>query len=129
MTIEETLKNEIEQLKKDEVSSLQLGFEYLGQVKSVKGYGVFVTYKYTEGFLHVSNIFEAYDKSMNNVQKNAIAKRMKDVFFNEGKILVTVCDIRNGQYSLDWDKSTEPNKAKWEQLMCGAIIHRVTDGV
>lgn len=129
MTIEETLKNEIEQLKKDEVSSLQLGFEYLGQVKSVKGYGVFVTYNYTEGFLHVSNIFEAYDKSMNNVQKNAIAKRMKDVFFNEGKILVTVCDIRNGQYSLDWDKSTEPNKAKWEQLMCGAIIHRVTDGV
>ena len=129
VSLEEALKSELEQLKIEELRNIKEGFQYMGEVISVKGYGVFVTYKYTEGFLHVSNIFEAYDKSMNNVQKNAIAKRMKDVFFNEGKILVTVCDIRNGQYSLDWDKSTEPNKAKWEQLMCGAIIHRVTDGV
>lgn len=116
LSIEETLKSEIEQLKIDEVRGLQVGFQYMGQVVSVKGYGVFVTYKRTEGFLHVSNIFEAYDKSMSNEQKNAIAKRMKEVFLNEEKILVTVCDIRDGQYSLDWDRNAEPNRAKWELL-------------
>jgi predicted RNA-binding protein with RPS1 domain len=119
LSIKATLINEHEQLKKDEVNSLQVGFQYMGQVISVEGYGLFVTYKHTEGLLHVCNIFDAYDKSMSNVQKNAIAKRMKDVFLNEEKILVTVCDIRDGQYSLDWDKNSEPNRAKWEQLMCG----------
>ena len=123
VSLEEALKSELEQLKKDEVGNLTEGFKYMGKVISVKGYGLFVSYKYTEGLLHISKIIEGYDKTMNNVRKNEIAKRMENVFLKEDKILVTVSEISDGRFSVDWDKSVEPNKRICQQLMeCGIEV-------
>ena len=116
VSLEEALKSELEQLKIEELRNIKEGFQYMGEVISVKGYGLFVSYKYTEGLLHISKIIEGYDNTMNKVQKNEIAKRMEDIFLKEEKILVTVSEISDGRFSVDWDKSVEPNKGICQQL-------------
>ncbi|MGV8962778.1 MAG: hypothetical protein ACOH2V_05295 [Candidatus Saccharimonadaceae bacterium] len=123
LSLVEDLKSELEQLKIDEIRNFKLGFQYLGDVKSVRGYGLFVNYKYTEGFLHISRIIEEYDFKMSNVRKNQIERLMKQVFLKDGKLLVSVHEVADRQYSLDWDKTVEPNKTLCEQLRkCGLNV-------
>lgn len=116
LSLREDLKMQFKQLQLEEVNNIEEGFEYEGEVVNVRGYGLFVNYKYSQGFLHISKIIEKYDNLMSNLQKNEITKQMKEIYANNEKLLVRVIDVSEERYSLDWDKDVEPNKTMCQKM-------------
>lgn len=106
----EILKGEFPILSEEEIKELFPGFSYLGKVKSVKGYGVFISYKFTDGFLHISKIINEYDSNLSKSDRIEFEKLLSEVFNKGREVFVHIDSINNIQYSLNWDKNIEPNK-------------------
>jgi len=110
LTRKSLLKEDLKKIKLNEIASLEPGFTYTGKVKSVKGFGVFVNYKYSEGLLHISNILNAQLDGLTKKEKNSIQMILSKVFVKGREVLVKVDRINNTQFSVTWDKNIEPNK-------------------
>ena len=112
----ETLEKELAKLQCEEMKTIEPGFQFLGEVTGVKRFGLFIKNKFTDGLLYVSKIVEGYDEEMSNETKNEIGEWLEVLFPIGEKLLVSIEDMSEGQITLDWDKSVEPNKTKIEQL-------------
>lgn len=105
-----SLKIDLENLRLSKIAGIKIGFTYIGKVVSVKGYGVFVKYKYSDGLLHISNILTTPIQILNKKEKNRIEIILNKVFLKGREVLVTVERLNDTQYSVTWNKKVEPNK-------------------
>lgn len=110
------LKSDYKKLSMLELVELSANFTFLGRVKSVEGYGVFVSYKYSEGLLHITNILSGYSNSISKGDKQEIQKILSLVFVKGRELLVSINSIEHEKYSLNWNKDLEPNKEICEEI-------------
>ena len=68
------LANRIAKLKSKELTQIYPGNNFIGKVKRVTGYGIFVSNEYTDGLLHDSSISNMYSNSLSYYEKNIIEK-------------------------------------------------------
>lgn len=116
LSLKHILRSDLERLRDLEYKELKIGFQYLGKVKAIQGYGVFISYEFTEGLLHIANIIEDYDPDMSKVEKIDTDRLIKQVVLKGMEVLVWIEQISENQYSLNWDKNMEPNKEICMQL-------------
>jgi len=103
------LKDELKKLVKEEIETLNVGFTFIGKVKSVVNYGVFITNKYSEGLLHIKRIIPDYDINISKEEKNKLGVILEDKFMLSRAVAVTVEANENGKYSLIWNSEIKPN--------------------
>lgn len=101
------IKSELSALRKNEIESMSPGFRFKGRVKKVQGFGVFISYRFSEGLLHVSNITDSYNNELDQQQKDAIQKKLEEVFTKGREVEVFVEDITDNRIRLNWNKETE----------------------
>lgn len=94
------LDNRIAKLKSKELTQIYPGNNFIGKVKRVTGYGIFLTNVYTDGLLHASSISNMYSNSLSYYEKNIIEKILKSIFEVGMEVSVTVLTIENKKYSL-----------------------------
>lgn len=104
------LKEDLIKLRLNEVADLRKGFTFIGKVKRVQGFGVFVNYKHSEGLLHISNILSSAAQYLTKRDKNSVQAIMSKVFLEGREVMVTVDNINDTQFSVVWNKAVEPNK-------------------
>lgn len=110
LTRKSILKEDRQKIKVSEIADFEKGFTYIGKVKSVEGFGVFVCYKYSEGLLHISNILNTSIVGLTKKEKSRIQMILSKVFTKGREVIVSVDRINDTQFSVIWDKNVEPNK-------------------
>jgi hypothetical protein len=123
------LKEELKKLRKEETGNLKTGFSFTGKVKSVAGFGIFITSKYSEGLLHVSKIVPYYTNDILKEEKEKLELILKSAFPSGMEINVTVEEIINDRYSLMWNKEDELNFATISKIEEGLKSHRLLPAV
>jgi predicted RNA-binding protein with RPS1 domain len=106
------LRAELKIRQDAELASLYLGCVFEGTVKEVVNYGLFVTYKYSEGLLHIRNLLSDFEKPNDRVSIKFYGKALDRVFKKGMKLEVEVDEITDSRFSLRWNKESPLNRAK-----------------
>jgi ribosomal protein S1 len=104
------LKNEIQELINLEIEKLRIGEVFSGKIYSTVGYGVFITYKYSTGLLHVKNFLSNYDSSITKATKKQIERAIEKSFKKGSNIIVSVNEKIGDKYDLTWDMQIPENQ-------------------
>jgi ribosomal protein S1 len=109
LTKKELIQDEIQEQRKEEISQMYQGLKFRGKVKDVQSYGLFVTYRCTEGLLHASDFTDVFDTEMSNSEKKEFGTLLKSIFSIGRDIDVIVKTIDGDKYSLSLDKEERNN--------------------
>jgi ribosomal protein S1 len=111
------IKAELSKLREEEVDKVYNGFKYSGKVKRVQGYGVFITYCYSEGLLHAINITDSYSNKLDKNKKNEIQDKLNKIFTKGRDIHVVVKNTDGNRYSVILDREDQNNTDIFEELI------------
>lgn len=107
----ENIENEIDFKIEQEkfINSLKYGDKYLGKVKNVQGFGIFVSFGLTEGLLHVTQII-GEKIELSKLSRKEFFKMLEQTF-NKGQEIEIIFDyMKDDKISLKWDNKVELNK-------------------
>jgi len=113
----EIIENELLDLRKDEISKIHKDFKYSGKVKRVQGYGVFITYFYSAGLLHTSNITNLYNNELNKNAKKEIQEKLDKIFTKGRDVDVIVEETDGNRYSVILNQEENNNSDIFEELI------------
>jgi len=105
--LENTINLKIEQEKF--TASLKSGDKFLGKIKGVKGFGVFISFGLSEGLLHLNHIIDGHIE-LSKQSKKEFSKMLEKVFYKGQEIDIIVEENIDNRISLTWDKTLERNK-------------------
>jgi ribosomal protein S1 len=113
----ENIENEINFKFEQEkfINSLKHGDKYLGKIKNVQGFGVFVSFGLTEGLLHITQIM-GETIELSKLSRKEFFKTLEQLF-KKGQEIEIIFDYYNDNgISLIWDKNIELNKNLYDEI-------------
>ncbi len=111
------LKNQFIISNNTEIEILSDGNNYIGFVSEVRVFGIFITYKYSTGLLHISKILDNYESHYNKENQLETEALLKEVFIKDRNVSVYIESIKDDKYSLNWDKTLELNTEICNELL------------
>lgn len=109
LTKKELIQEEIQEQRREEISQMYEGFKFRGKVKNVQNYGLFVTYRCTEGLVHASDFTDVYNTEMSKTEKEEFGTQLESIFAPGRDIDVVVKTIDGDKYGLCLDKEERNN--------------------
>lgn len=98
------LKRELGKLTQMEINNITKGDIFIGKIKTILDYGVFITNKYSDGLLHITKVFPDYSPDMSKEEKEELKFLLEKTFQIGENILVVVEQKTELGYSLDLNK-------------------------
>ena len=90
--------------------------EFTGIVKKVHGYGVFISYKISQGLLPIGRIIPGYDINGDKIYKEEIESKIKSIFSKGTNVNVFIDEINFNNYLLDWNREDISNAIVIQKL-------------
>lgn len=91
------------------IGSLKTGDKFLGKIKNVEGFGVFVSFGLSVGLLHVNNIIgDPIELPM--IPRKEFSRKLEQVFKKGEEIEIIIYNKEEDRISLTWDKHMELNR-------------------
>lgn len=104
-------------------SFLKQGDRFIGKIKVVKEYGVFVSFGLSEGLLHINKILgENY--IIQKSSKKEFFKIIEQIFLKEKEIDIEIEEIIDDRISLVWNVKSERNKALYLEIHSNYIAFK-----
>jgi ribosomal protein S1 len=109
-------KQNLEIEKQNFLTSMQVGNRYIGKVKEVKGFGVFISLEYCDCLLHIKRII-SNDFNLPKIEKKEFDKILSEIFKKRQEIEVIIEDITDkDKISLTWDITTKTNSMLYNEI-------------
>ena len=97
------------------VVSLKIGDKFLGKIKAVTGFGMFINFGLSEGLLYITDIIKE-SITLSKLSRKTFLKMLEEVFFKGQEIDVIIKKKNDGRISLSWDKTLERNRNLYEDI-------------
>ncbi len=101
--------------------SLLKGDRFSARIKSVNGFGLFVSFGFSEGLLHINSIIKKPITLPKGLRKK-FSKTIENVFHKGQTIEVIFEKCENDLISLNWDENTDINNSSYQNITNELII-------